>query len=114
MPPPTTKIKPIEQWTETETAADALGRIGAPAIPALVQTLQNADPEVRLKATAVLGRIGPEAKDAVQDLIRLLDDPDERVRKAAARTLGRIGPAAGDAVPGLMRSLFEPSPHAPG
>src|SRR5688572_6092690 len=26
-------IKPFEQWTEKEAAADALGRIGAPAIP---------------------------------------------------------------------------------
>jgi hypothetical protein len=99
--------KPIEQWDEEETAADALARIGSPAVPSLVQAMQNPDPQIRLKAVKVLGRMGPDAKDAVPDLIRLLEDPDEEIRKAASRTLGRIGPAAQEAVPALMRTLFQ-------
>jgi hypothetical protein len=82
-------------------------------VPALAQALQSRDPEVRLKATEVLGRMGEDAKDAVPELVRLLDDPDLAVRKAAARTIGRIGPAAKDAVPALMRSLLQTAPQPP-
>ena len=104
-------IKPLAAWTDQEAAADALGRIGAAAVPALVETLQNPSAAARLKGVEVLGRMGADARDAVPQLVRLLDDPDPAVRKAAARTLGRIGPAAHEAVPALMKSLLEP-PHA--
>ena len=103
-------LKPLENWTEQEAAADALGRIGAAAVPSLVDALANPDPAVRHKSVAVLGRMGPEAAAAVPALIKLLDDPDPDVRKATARTLGQIGPAAKDAVPGLMETLLQPSP----
>jgi hypothetical protein len=106
-------IKPLAAWTEQEAAAEALGRIGAAAVPALVQTLQDPDPAVRLTAVEVLGRMGADARDAVPHLVRLLDDPNLAVRKAAARTLGRIGPAAHEAVPALMKSLLEPASQPP-
>jgi hypothetical protein len=112
-PTPEPELKPFGQWTEQEAAADALGRIGPAGVPALAQALQSRDPEVRLKATEVLGRMGEDAKDAVPELVRLLDDPDLAVRKAAARTIGRIGPAAKDAVPALMRSLLQTAPQPP-
>lgn len=101
-------LKPLEKWTEQEAAADALGRIGQPAVPQLIAALRSSDPEHRLQATQVLARMGSDAKEAVPDLIRLLDDPDERIRKAATRTLGRIGPSASEAVPALMERLLEP------
>ena len=107
-------LKPFSQWTEQDTAADALGRIGPSAVPALVQGLKSSDPEVRLTAAEVLARMGSAAKEAVPDLVLLLDDPDERIRKTAARTLGRIGPEAAPAVPALMRSLLDAEPKAPG
>ena len=100
-------LKPLERWTEQEAAADALGRIGKPAVPQLIAALRSQDPEHRLQATQVLARMGSDAKEAVPDLISLLEDPDERIRKAATRTLGRIGPDAAEAVPALMESLLE-------
>jgi HEAT repeat protein len=103
-------FKPLEQWTEQEAAADALGRIGAAAVPELVKALSSADPAAREKAVQVLGRMGPEAATAVPHLIGLLNDPDVSVRKATARTLGQIGPAAKDAVPALIQTLLEPVP----
>lgn len=106
-------VKPIAAWTEQETAADALGRIGPPAVPALVEALKSPEADVRLKAVDVLARMGNDAKDATPDLIRLLDDPDERIRKAATRALGIIGPEAAPAVPALMRSLMQPEPLPP-
>jgi hypothetical protein len=113
LPARSVPLKPLEHLTEQETAADALGRIGAPAVPALMEALQSSDVQVRVKAADVLGRMGPDANDAVPELIRLLDDPDERVRKTATRALGRIGPSAQAAVPALMRSLFQSPPQPP-
>ena len=108
----TAQIKPFDEWSEQEAAADALGRIGPAAVPSLIETLRDPDPKVRLKAIEVLARMGADAKDAVPELIRLLEDPDEEVRKAAIRTLGRIGPAAKDAVPALMQTLMQHSAEA--
>lgn len=104
-------LKPLDQWTEQETAADALGRIGPAALPQLVELLRSEQAEVRLIATQTIARMGSDAKDAVPALIPLLEDPDERVRKAATRTLGRIGPDAAAAVPELLKSLVEPAGH---
>jgi hypothetical protein len=102
-------LRPMQQWTEQEAAADALGRIGQAAVPELMPALVSPDPNIKLKAIEVLGRMGPEAQGAVPVLTTLLQDPEERIRKATARTLGQIGPAAKDAVPSLIRTLVEPS-----
>jgi len=107
------RVKPLQDWTEQDAAADALGRIGKPAVPALVQALRSTDADVRLQAVQVLARMGSDAHEAVPDLVALLDDPDERIRKATARTLGRIGPEASPAVPALMRSLLQAEPTPP-
>lgn len=106
-------VKPFAEWTEQDAARDALGRIGAAAVPSLVGALRDPDPAVRRNAVEVLGRMGDDAAAAVPDLIALLDDSDPDVRKAATRTLGRIGPQAQAAVPALMQKLFE-SPGATG
>jgi hypothetical protein len=106
-------LKPYEQWTEQEAAADALGRIGAPAIPYLQQALRSGDPAAKKQAAEVLARMGSDARPAVDDLVALLDDPDPEVRKVAVRTLGRIGPEAAAAVPALMQSLIHQQPAPP-
>jgi hypothetical protein len=112
---PTTSpiLKPYDQWTEQEAAADALGRIGAPAIPYLQQALRSGDPAAKKQAAEVLARMGSDAKPAVNELVALLDDPDPEVRKVAVRTLGRIGPEAAAAVPALMQSLIHQQPAPP-
>ncbi|MDX1948126.1 MAG: HEAT repeat domain-containing protein [Pirellulaceae bacterium] len=108
------ETRPFSEWTEQQAAADALARIGAPAVPRLAQLLGHADAEVRLQAATVLGRMGPDAQGAAIALTQLLADPDIRIRKAATRALGRIGPAAGDeAVAALMLSLEQGQPVAP-
>jgi hypothetical protein len=114
MRPVAPEIRPFEQWTEQEAAADALGRIGAQAIPYLQQALRSPDAHVKKQAAEVLARMGSDAKPAVNDLIPLLDDPDLEVRKVAVRTLGRIGPDAAAAIPALMRSLVQEEPLPPG
>ena len=104
------QLRPFEEWSEQEAAAEALGRIGPPAVPQLVEALHSNDAETRLVAAQTLARLGTDARDAVPDLIPLLEDPDERIRKAAMRALGRVGPEASEAVPALMKSLLEKEP----
>lgn len=108
-PAPLPPIVPFERWDMPETAAEALGRIGAAAVPQLAQALRDPNPLVRKRAADILARIGPDARDAVPVLIQALDDPEEDVRKAAVRALGEIGPAAEEAVPHLIDALREPA-----
>ena len=103
------RLRRFDEWSESEAAAEALGRIGEAAVPELIRVLESQDPVMRRKAIEVLGRMGSGAAAAAPELEKLLDDPDPQVRKAAVRTLGQIGPAAGDAVPALMRTLLQPA-----
>ena len=100
-------IQAYPDWNLDQTVADALGRIGAPAIPELIRALQDVDPERRRKAVRILARIGPDAVDAVPSLMEALQDPGPLVPKAAARALGQIGPDAAAAVPALMELLHQ-------
>ena len=100
-------LRAYGDWSPAETAADSLGRIGATAVPRLLESLRSPNPQLRWQATRVLGRIGPDAATAVPELVRLLSDEDPRVRLAAARALGQIGPNAASSVPALIRMLEE-------
>lgn len=92
----------------TEVTIDALGRIGDPAVPALISALHDLkDRALRVAAARALARIGPPAQEAVPDLITALEDDDEDLRKAAVHALGQIGNAASAAVPKLMDELKE-------
>ena len=71
-------------------AAFALGKIGKPAIPALIQALADVNRDVRLYSCYALSEMGPEGQDAVAALNRSLQDPDEYVRKQAALALRKI------------------------
>ncbi|HEY5311437.1 MAG TPA: HEAT repeat domain-containing protein [Pirellulales bacterium] len=104
----------IRVWSVQETVADALGRIGGDAVPALVKALSHPNAEVRVQATHALALIGSRAKPAVPELSRLLGDDNQEVRRGAARALGQIGPAAGSAVPALLHLLeLPPSSSSP-
>jgi HEAT repeat protein len=57
----------------------------------------------------VLGRIGPDAKDAVPALASVLLENDSALRGRAATALGAIGPEAKAAVPKLVLALEDRS-----
>ncbi len=87
-------------------AADSLARIGArleafsdPVIDALLQSLIDADRDIRLSAIRALGGAGgPGTARTVESQLK---DPDSFVRAEAVRALDRIG-AAGPSVTGLL------------
>jgi HEAT repeat protein len=91
---------------DTQVAATrTLGRIGAAAIPGLLQALDKPEKHVRREAVWALARIGSAAKTAVSALTCALQDSDLRVRLGAAQALGAIGPDAGAAVSALVECL---------
>lgn len=70
-------------------AADALARIGAPAVPALIAALQEGDTVTRIGAARALSIIGPE--EAVPALCAALDDPSALVTYYAEEALDKMG-----------------------
>jgi len=108
--PVNTVLQPTAADTSQVAAADALGRIGQPAVPALSESLTDPDPIVRLQSCRALAYMGAQAKDAVPALTRALSDPETAVREGAADALGQIGPPANSAVPALMHMLRGKSP----
>jgi HEAT repeat protein len=96
------------------TAALQLGRLGpkaAPAVPGLIQLLDQPDHGADALAMFALGRIGPDARAAVPELVRFLDRPDRGVHSHASGALGLIGPDARAAVPALTARLDHPDPR---
>ena len=86
-------------------AVFALSAVGRPAVPHLVELLDEKDWWLRAAAADVLGDLGTTASDTVPHLTRVLDDETEWVRRNAVEALGNIGPAAAEAVPALSRRL---------
>src|SRR5207249_1164290 len=106
----------------TEAAITSLGKMGRPAVPALMDALKNKEgtnkpkkgdkkaPKpadrtafLRAKAAQALGEIGAPAKDAVPALIDALKDAS--IRADAATALGNIGPDAKSAVSALRDAV---------
>lgn len=101
-------INGLKVKTVRGRAAEVLGRIGegaAPAVPALIEAMEDERPDVRREVLFALGNIGPQAKAAVGVARKALADPDQSVRYSAVWTLGRIGPAASDALPELEKDV---------
>lgn len=78
-------------WPVREAASQALRRIGAPAVPTLVDSLINSTAADRRRSAHLLGALGRAATDAVRPLTDALTDADEGVRQAAVSALGRLG-----------------------
>jgi HEAT repeat protein len=95
-----------------DSMEESLGRIGGPAVPALLEVLNGPDRDMRVCAASVLGKIGPAARAAVPALIRAIEPPDtdgqvRGLRRQVITALGRIGSEARAAVPVLNRHLDE-------
>ncbi len=72
----------------------------------LVDTLDDADPEVRQSVAQALARIG---RQSVNPLIEILKDKDMNIglRANAAYVLGQIGSQAREAIPALTKAMKE-------
>jgi HEAT repeat protein len=90
--------------TSRRLAAEALGRMGEQAVPALVIASEEVDGHTREDCARALGAIGDAAHSAIPALVRLLADIHPWVRWEAAEALGAIR-GGGLAIPGLMQAV---------
>jgi HEAT repeat protein len=90
---------------ERQAAATRLGRAGRPAIPALAELLNDADPLVVETAVRALSSIGE--KDAIPAMAALLRAPDSNLRMTAAQALGHTKNSA--AVKDLLTVFDDPN-----
>jgi HEAT repeat protein len=90
-------------------AADALGRVGPPALPAAREMAQllarEDDPRVINEVDFALPRLGPAAAAGAAGL---LGDSRPEVRRRAANALFHFGPAGRSAAPPLVAALRDP------
>lgn len=80
-----------ENTQERIQAVKTLKRLGASAVPVLVQAMSDRDDRIRQGAAWALGSMGAAAEPAVPALVAALGDQDEQVRLDAAVALRRIG-----------------------
>jgi len=79
--------------TATISSIQVLSRIGqdaSPAVPVLIELVQEPDWLVRAEAVEALGEIGEAASAAVPVLVKVLNDPNGSVRGNATLALGKI------------------------
>jgi HEAT repeat protein len=100
--------KPLSAWIadlknadapETRNAAayeiSSMGTAAAPAVPALIEALDDPSAAVRFPVTVALGEIGPAAATAVPRLKKMMDEEvNDELAAAARRAIRKIKPEA--------------------
>jgi HEAT repeat protein len=99
--------RPLSEWVADLKAAapqvrnaaayeiSGLGPAAAPAVPALIEALDDSQPSVRFPVTVALGEIGPAAAAAVPKLKQMMDEEiNDEIAAAAKRAIRRIKPEA--------------------
>ena len=72
-----------------------MGPAAAPAVPALIEALDDSEASVRFPVTVALGEIGPAAKAAVPRLKKMMEEEiNDEIAASARRALKRIQPEA--------------------
>ncbi|MFT5129112.1 MAG: HEAT repeat protein [Rhodothermales bacterium] len=86
-------------------ASSSLARMGAAAIPGLLPAMSHQAPAIRRGIAEALREMGPQAQSATPALIAALGDGDAAVRAASASALEAIGSKARAALPTLIATL---------
>ena len=90
-------LKAVAPQTRNAAAYEisGMGPAAAPAVPALIEALDDSQASVRFPVTVALGEIGPAAKAAVPRLKKMMDEEiNDEIAAAATRALRRIQPDA--------------------
>jgi HEAT repeat protein len=104
---PVSRGRPLSEWiAELKAAAPAtrnaaayeiasLGPAAKPAVPALIEALDDPNATVRFPVTVALGEIGPDAAAAVPRLKQMMfEDVNDEIAAAARRAIRHIQPSA--------------------
>lgn len=92
-----------------ELAALSLGKIGAPALPAVRDWLSRRAPDERVAGAVALWRMGGIAADDVPVLQLLVESEDSRTQVFAMRALAALGMRALSAIPALVAAIGDPA-----
>ena len=90
-------LKAVAPQTRNAAAYEisGMGPAAAPAVPALIEALDDSEASVRFPVTVALAEIGPAAKAAVPKLKKMMDEEiNDEIAAAAKRALRRIQPDA--------------------
>ncbi len=98
----------VEDRRAAAKAIQAFGPDAAPAVPGLVEMLDDRSEDFRLLVGETLGALGPTAREAVPSLIQSLKGKTARTPEVVIKVLGQIGPDAKEAVPVLATALSDP------
>lgn len=89
-----------------QKVVDALVKRGKAAVPRAIRALDN--PKLQLYALQIIGKIGPDAAEAVPKLVELVNTADDaKLRREAVYALAGIGPQAAAATDVLVKLLKE-------
>ncbi|NTV42475.1 MAG: HEAT repeat domain-containing protein [Syntrophobacteraceae bacterium] len=89
-------------------AVEVLALGGADTVDSVARGLLEHQPTpIRIASAMALGRLGPDAAQAIEGLRRCLDSPEDALRWHAGFALGKIGR---EAVPALCEALGSPEP----
>jgi HEAT repeat protein len=99
-----------ETGSRIDQIAEALAQIGRPAVGSLSKAVKAPESRVRRGAALALGQIRPPAPGTVPKLMAGLDDADPDARAAFLTAIGYLGPRAGESVPAVRALLQDPSP----
>lgn len=81
------------------------------AVPWLIQTLDDSDPEVRALTAQALGRVGPNAVQAAEKLFAVAQNDGPHARGRALWALTRIGPDRAIATQVYLKALMDSDPE---
>ncbi len=84
---------------------------GAPAVPVLVEALQQPDATIRVSAAGALGAMGRDAASAASPLFALAETGEAVVQAAALRALTALSAERGRLKPMLLSALKSPVPE---
>jgi HEAT repeat protein len=102
-------ISALKDMDFFDQAGKTLEKMGVKALPFLIRALNDKNDDVRSRVIKAIGKLGPEAVEAVPALIKVVKE-DKFVSLEAAGTLGDIGPKAAAAIPALIARLKEAEP----
>jgi hypothetical protein len=85
--------------------ASALALLGPPAVPQLIQAMEDRHSNVRLAAVRAAMLIGSNADSAIPALAELVNDSNGLVRVEAVFALSVMGPNKKLTIPALIRAL---------
>ena len=107
--PPLLELLDDPDTAVAQLSAEALGRIGV--VPSLVETLAHESAARRRGAAYALGHMSTPPLKALPALLEVFQDGDEKVRVEALLTVGGFGNAMVPHLTQLVAALADPQPH---